>query len=203
MNVVTIEGVEYVLKSDVQTIITDRVKNISTKASQHEEHAQKLQSQLDELQGKLGTVDVMSEKMKELEAQLNEANSRYDRHVSMADMGITDPDVRDLVEWQYSKSTKGTENPQSMVDWLKGLQADPTNAPVTIRHHLQLQTASTEQVQDTAAPQQQISTPPQPTAQPPKTNTGAQPAPSDTGDIYTRAVQDPVWYKENRHLFIK
>ena len=64
---------------------------LSARAVQAEETAQALQTELDNQTGKLGSLDTLQSKIEELQSQLTDANSRYDRHNAMAKMDLQIP----------------------------------------------------------------------------------------------------------------
>lgn len=201
-----IEGVEYVAKADIEAAVQARISKLSARAVQAEETAQALQTELDTQSGKLGSLDTLQSKIEDLQAQLTDANSRYDRHNAMAQNGFTDPELRDAVEWAYNKAMQGAEKPMALADWLASIKADPTNAPLVLRPHLQTTPPpvdpSTPSATPDAQPVAQTDTPAldvAPALLPPKTNMGAQPAPTQQGDILKQlATADLETYRANR-----
>jgi peptidoglycan hydrolase CwlO-like protein len=104
MRIKEIEGVEYVAKSDMEAAVKDRISKLSARAVQAEEMATALQTELDNQSGRLGSLDTLQAKITELETQLTDANTRYDRHNAMAQNGFTDFELREAVEWAYNKA---------------------------------------------------------------------------------------------------
>ena len=207
MRIKEIEGVEYVAKSDLEAAFKDRISKLSARAVQAEETAQALQTELDNTTGRLGSLDTLQAKIDELQGQLTDANTRYDRHNAMAQNGFTDPEIREAVEWAYNKAMQGTETPTPLADWLAGIKSDPSTAPVILRPHLQTTPQvepSTPQVDTTATPNADVANngamveDVAPALLPPKTNMGAQPAPTQAGDILKHAAQDIEFYRANR-----
>lgn len=206
MNTINHEGQEYVLKADIENAFKDRIQKLSSRAIAAEEAAATIQEQLDNQSGELSKIQKLSSRVQELESELESANSRYSRHSAMSELGITDPEVRELVEWQYEKATKGDDKAPSLNDWLSSMKEDPSKAPVTLRPHLQSNTTAaapeqvTEQVteQATTAPE-----PDQPALIAPKTNTGTAPAPVQSTDILKRGAEDFEFYKANRDAIRK
>lgn len=201
-----IEGVEYVAKADIEAAVQARISKLSARAVQAEETAQALQTELDNQTGKLGSLDTLQSKIEDLQAQLTDANTRYDRHNAMAQNGFTDPDLRDAVEWAYNKAMQGNEAPTPLADWLASIKADPSNAPLILRPHLQTNPQPVDPSTPTATPDADpTSTTPDPVLDvapallPPKTNMGAQPAPTQQGDILKQlATADLETYRANR-----
>ena len=209
MKTVTHEGLEYVLKSDLEQAFQSRIQKLSSRAIQAEEQAKAYQEQLDSQAGELQKIQTLGSRVQELEGELSTANTRYQRQVLMADQGFQDPEIRELVEWQYSKATKGQENPVSMSEWLQAIKADPSQAPVTLRPHLQIESApseaSAEAVQENGMePQAPVQTQMDPPAMlPPKTNTGTVQAPVQSTDLLKRASEDLDFYRANREAVRK
>ena len=121
----------------------------------------------------------------------------------MADLGIVDADVRELVEWQYEKATKGDAKAPALNEWLAAMKADPSKAPVTLRHHLTTETAAAPTATDAepVAPAEPVAE--QPALIAPKTNTGTSPAPVQSTNILNRGADDFEFYKANRDAIRK
>lgn len=205
MRIKEIEGVEYVAKSDLEAAFKDRISKLSARAVQAEEQAQALQTELDNTTGRLGSLDTLQAKIEDLQTQLTDANTRYDRHNAMAQNGFTDPEIREAVEWAYNKAMQGNETPTPLADWLAGIKSDPSTAPVILRPHLQTTPPPVDSSTPTATPDADpVSQTPDPALDvapallPPKTNMGAQPAPTQAGDILKHAAQDIEFYRANR-----
>lgn len=214
MRIKEIEGIEYVAKTDIEAAFKDRISKLSARALQAEETATALQTELDNTTGRLGSLDTLNSKIQELQTQLTDANTRYDRHNAMAQNGFTDPEIREAVEWAYNKAMQGTEKPTPLGDWLASIKADPTLAPLVLRPHLISQQIPQQIPQHSTQPQMVESSPTAPTNAdaskpapaldvapallPPKTNTGAQPAPTQAGDILKHAANDIEFYRANR-----
>ena len=208
MKTIEHEGQTFVLKADIENAFKDRIQKLSARAIQAEEAAKAIQEQMDNQSGELEKIQKLSTRVQELEGELENANSRYSRHTAMSELGITDPEVRELVEWQYERATKGDDKAPSLNDWLQSIKEDPSKAPVTLRPHLESQQPTTaaeqvtEQVTEQAAPQvtPQVE---QPALIAPKTNTGAAPAPVQSTDILKRGAEDFEFYKANRDAIRK
>ena len=211
MRIKEIEGVEYVAKSDMEAAVKDRISKLSARAVQAEEAAQALQTELDNQTGKLGSLDTLQSKIEDLQAQLTDANTRYDCHNAMAQNGFTDPELRDAVEWAYNKAMQGNDQPTPLADWLASIKADPSNAPLVLRPHLQTSPPPVDPSTPTATPDADpVAQTPDPVLDvapallPPKTNMGAQPTPTQQGDILKQlATADLETYRANRSAAIK
>jgi len=197
MKTINHEGQDYVLKSDIENAFKDRIQKLSARAITAEEQAKAFQDQLDNQSGELEKITKLSSRVQELEGELDNANNRYSRHTAMADLGIVDSEVRELVEWQYEKATKGDDKAPGLNEWLAAMKEDPTKAPITLRHHLTAKepSAAAEQVTEQVTEQVQ---PDQPVLIAPKTNTGATVAPVQSSDMLKRGADDFEFYKANR-----
>jgi multidrug resistance efflux pump len=196
MKTITHEGVEYVLKADIESAFKDRISKLSARAIQAEEQAKALQEQMDNQSGELEKISKLQEKVSTLEQSLQDAESKYSRVSMLSEQGFTDPELREAVEWAYQRS----KTEATLEDWIKGIKEKPEEAPLVLRPHLQAKKApevSTESAE--ASPMVTEAAPAQdaPTLLPPKTNTGAKPAPVQSGDILSR-ISDPEFYRANR-----
>lgn len=207
MKTLTHEGLEYVLKSDMEQAIQSRIQKLSSRAIQAEELVQQYQEQLDNQSGELSKIEKLGARIQELEGELETANSRYTTQVLLADQGFQDPEIRELVEWQYNKATKGQDKAPSMAEWLKSMKEDPTTAPVALRPHLKVEAAPAEA---SGEPSQAMPQATQATIQeeppailPPKTNTGTVQAPVQSTDLLKRASEDLDFYRANREAVRK
>ena len=205
MNTINHEGQEYVLKADIENAFKDRIQKLSARAIQAEEQTKAFQDQLDNQSGELDKITKLSSRVQELEGELDNANNRYSRHTAMADLGIVDSEVRELVEWQYEKATKGDDKAPGLNEWLAAMKEDPTKAPITLRHHLTAKepSAATEQVTDQVTEQVTPQIGDQPVLIAPKTNTGATVAPVQSSDMLKRGLDDFDFYKANREAIRK
>lgn len=202
MKTIEHEGQTFVLKADLENAFKDRIQKLSARAIQAEEAAKTLTDQLDNQSGELEKIKKLSTRVQELEGELDNANSRYSRHTAMADLGIVDAEVRELVEWQYEKATKGDDKAPALNEWLANMKKDPSTAPITLRPHLQPTAPATEQVTGQVTPQDTPQDTPQEIEKPaliaPKTNTGTAPAPVQSSDLLKRGMDDFDFYKANR-----
>lgn len=201
MKTIEHEGQTYVLKTDMESAFKDRIQKLSARALQAEESAKTLQEQLDNQSGKLETIETLNTQIKELGEQLKKSESKYSRHLAIAEMGFQDEDMRDMIEWSYEKATRGIEEAPSLMDWLGEIKKDPSKAPKSLAPHLQ---TSTEPTQETT---QEVSSPAPPeelpAILPPKTNKGAQNAPVKSTDLLKRGAEDFDFYRANRESIRK
>ena len=101
---ITHEGKEYILKSEVDNIVTTRISKISenrrTTQAELDSLTQKYQSMEEQIKG----VNALHSQIATLQDELSTSNQRYSRHSAIATHGITNPKVRDLVEWGLHRS---------------------------------------------------------------------------------------------------
>jgi len=203
MKTINHEGVEYVLKADIEAAFKDRISKLSARAIQAEEAAKALQDTLDNQSGELTKISTLQEKVSTLEQSLQEAESKYSRVSMLSDMGFTDPDLRDAVEWAYSRAN----SEDSLEDWIKGIKENPAEAPMVLRPHLQANAtpeAAAESTQSAESePVAQAEPAESPSLLPPRTNTGAKPAPVQSGDILSRVGSGDLDFYEQNHDAIK
>lgn len=206
MKTINHEGVEYVLKSDIEAAFKDRISKLSARAIQAEEAAKALQDTLDNQAGELTKISSLQEKVTTLEQSLQDAESKYTRVSMLSELGFTDPDLREAVEWSYSRSNSEA----SLEEWIKGIKENPAEAPLVLRPHLQSKQApEASSTTAEAAPSVEASSAPMqaeaiehPSLLPPRTNTGAKPAPVQSADLYSR-VGDSDFYRANRDMIMK
>jgi hypothetical protein len=188
----------------MESAIQSRIQKIAQKAAQAEERATELQSRLDEASAKTGSIDALAAQLEQAQNQLSQANSRYERHSTIAKYGLTDKDMLDAVEWQYDRAMNGRAKKDlvSLGDWLEQCVNAPQEAPALLRPHLQ---AIAQPAQADAAQLQQLGEQmqhAQPAAQamptPPAMNTNAQSAPVRVDDVLSRGLTDFDFYKQNR-----
>ncbi len=189
-----IDGVEYIAKEHVDGLIQDKISKYAKRTREAETQIEEMNQRLVEAGEKLKTVDNLTEQIYGLKEELQNANTKYERHAAIAEMGIQDPDVRDALEWQYQRSN----SEQSFGDWMKGLKENPENAPSFLRQHFQ--TSESPKMENNAVEKvETIKETPQP-KQAPKTNQKTvQSNNTETHkDILSRGLNDPSFYKANR-----
>lgn len=203
MQTIEHDGKTYVLKSDMESAISQRLQKMSARAAEAEAQATALQETIDTMQGKLSTIDTLQQQIEQYKAEVETANGKFSRYQAVSKYGLTDPDQLELVEWQYNRSMNSLAK-KDRVDlgtWLEGLVSDPSNAPIALRPHLQsLQTAAAQPEAQPASQVQAQTIAPEPALQPPRMNTGALTnAPAPTSDsIIDRGLKDLDFYREHR-----
>ena len=173
------DGEVYVLKTDMEQAIKERISKVSARAQQAEEQVRTLQSDLDAAKQSAGTSDVLAQQIEEYREQLQQANSRFDRYKAISKHGLVDDDMIEAIEWSYEKAQSKLEkkNRQSLTDWLESAVSNPE-----------------------AAPTEQASSPSM--AQAPNVNAGAKP-PQDSPDIIARGLSDSDFYQNNRDAIMQ
>lgn len=203
MKTIEHEGTKYVLKSDVEGIIKERLAKMASRASEAEALNKELQGQVEALSGAQSTVDLLTQQLDERTAELAKAEQRYQRHTAISQHGLTDPDIIELIEWQYTKATAGDDKAPALEEWMTNMMSDISTAPLALRPHLSaLQTTpegtateTPEGSTETAPATSQTATP---RATPPAVNQAVERAPVLTGDQYDRALRDPELYAQLR-----
>lgn len=203
------DGNIYVLKSDMESAIKERLAKVSARAQQAEEQVRTLQSDLDTAQQSAGTSDVLAQQLEEYREQLQQANSRFDRYKAISKHGLIDDDMIEAIEWSYEKSQSKVSKKERMTlnDWLANAVSNPDNAPTILRPHLmQLQQQANneqpnnEQMNSEQSTQQITEQITQQAA--PNVNKGAMP-PVDSPDIIQRGLNDSDFYQSNRDAIMK
>jgi hypothetical protein len=211
MKTITHEGKEYILKSEVDGIIQSRLSKITESKRQSEQRVTDLESQITNMTSSMKGVDALNSRVQELESALKSSNDKYTRHNAITQAGITNPQVRDLVEWQYNKTMESLAKKDRvpLSDWLSGMK-ESGQVPLLLEPYLnnanvQTPTPSPSLPQaDTHAQMASIAQPAQPPGQPaqpsqPTTNAGVQPTTdSNTSQSMMQRAVDFDYYMANR-----
>ena len=203
------EGRTYVLKSEMESIIKERIGKVASRATTAEKALEEAQSRLSKAEKAMSSVDILNQQLAEMQTRLKSSEQRFERYQSISKHGLTDPDLVEAIEWSFERAQKGKSDKerQTLSDWLDQQVENPESAPITIRPHLQalkmIGEDNAETGQDlpeasTAAQLQSLgeSLEPQQAAAP-RTNVGAIPAPDSPGFL-DRALKDPEFYAANR-----
>ncbi len=203
MKTINHDGEEYVLKSEIESAFKERISKLSSRAIQAEEAANQLQEQIDNQSGELQKISKLQEHISTLESSLQDAESRFSRVSMLSELGFTDPEIREAVEWSYERAMKGQEERVPMGDWIKGIKDNPEAAPAILKPHLQSKAApeASPEASPEAAPVVAQAAPEAPLL-PPKTNTAAKPAPVQSGNIIERGLTDLQFYEQNREAIV-
>ena len=196
------EGNVYVLKTDMEAAIKERISKVTSRAQEAEGQVRTLTAELDDAKKSAGISDTLNQQLEEYREKLDKANSRYDRYKAISKHGLVDEDMVEAIEWAYENSMSkiGKKEQVPLTDWLDKAVQDPSTAPAVLRPHLE--TLQAEQPVQVEQPTEQVTeqVTERPTA--PIVNTGAQ-APVDGPSILQKAAQDPDFYQANREAIQK
>ena len=200
MKTIEHEGQTFILKSDMEEIIKDRVSKVATRANEAETQLKELQGKLTEAEKRTSSADILASRVEELQSQLDSSKSRFERYQAISKHGLVDEDMVEAVEWSYERSQKDLSKKDRVPlgEWLDQQISNPESAHALLRPHLQQLNQSTPE-QGEAAPEQEA--PIQeaaPIPQPPPVNNGAVRAPNQHGDIIQLGLKDPEFYAQNR-----
>lgn len=205
-----IDGVEYILKTDVDEIVSSRISKYAEKVREYESRIDSYQSELDAAKSSAGLVEKLNGQIDTLQSELSTARSQYERHSTIGQYGITDPNIRDAIEWSFEREMKGRpkKDQTSLGDWLSTIKENPETAPAVLRPFFNPSVSETQPEQPPAAVEQQNPAGVQPlpsslqnqpsTAVPPTSNAGVKTIGSvPPSDLLSRA-SDPEFYTKNR-----
>lgn len=201
-----IDGVEYILKTDVDEIVSSRISKYAEKVREYESRIDSYQSELDAAKSSVGLVDKLNNQIDTLQTELTTARSQYERHSTIGQYGITDPNIRDAIEWSFDREMKGRpkKDQVKLSEWLSTIKENPESAPAVLRPFFNptVQETQTEQPnpadveQPNPAPVQHQQSPQM--TQPPTSNAGVKTMGSvPPSDLLSRA-SDPEFYTKNR-----
>lgn len=203
------EGRTYVLKSEMESIIKERIGKVASRATTAEKALEEAQSRLAKAEKAMSSVDILNQQLADMQTKLQSSEQRFERYQSISKHGLTDPDLVEAIEWSFERAQKGKSDKerQTLSDWLDEQVDNPDSAPITIRPHLQALKMIGEDNAETAADLPDASTAAQlqslgeplesQQAAAPRTNVGAIPAPDSPGFL-DRALKDPEFYAANR-----
>ena len=137
MDIKNFDGKEWVLKSDLETIIKNRIANSQAKIQEAENNNLKLMSELKKAQELSGIADQWRKQAEQMEQSLQKAEQKFNRFQAIASNGFTDPELVAATEWAYDRAMQGKDQKIPLSDWLSGLKAEPEKAPLILRPHLQ------------------------------------------------------------------
>lgn len=211
MNEIEHEGKTYILKSQVESIIKERVSKVAQRANDYESQLSELQKDLEKANKSSASIDVLKSKIDELQGKYDKANQRYDRYTAISGYGLTDPELVEAIEWAYDRAMSKQEKPVELKEWLKGAFENPESAPIMLRPHIQAARASINleeeiesspnhereqlaELNDTSATNTPIA---------PRTNSGAISLPDKQTSLSNRVYDDPELYEANREQLKK
>ena len=206
MNEIEHEGKMYILKSQVESIVKERVSKVAQRASEYESHVERLEKDLAKAQKANATVDILRGQVEELQSKYDKANQRFDRYTSISAYGLTDPEMIEGIEWAYDRAMAKSDKKIELGDWLKNAFENPDQAPYMLRPHIEQARSNMQldqevednpnieraQLQDFAIEE------PQNTPVAPKTNQGAVSLPDRQTSLSNRVYDDIELYEANR-----
>ena len=188
------DGKIYIAQERVEDIISERLKKYANKSAGYEEQITKLQQSLDDATTGIQDVNLLREKINQLETNLTKANSKYERHTAINKHGISSSEVMELLEWQYEKTmnSRPKKDREVLGTWLDGIMQDPTKAPISIRPHLPQREIANEE------PSETMNSELEETTEPPQINlnSGALKTPTKTPMI--NQIGNLDYYRQNR-----
>lgn len=205
MNEIEHDGQKYILKSDIENIIKERISKVASRANAAESKLGELETQLESNKKSLTSVDLLNTQLTELKSKLEKSETRFERYQSISKHGLTDPEIAEAVEAQYDRaqSKLGKKDKMPLSEWLDGHVANPTEAPKILG--LLLQTVTSAQ----PAPAEAAETPQAAEAAPanlhqqnnyqtaPRANANSVPPPQKS-ENYDHALKDGKLYREYR-----
>jgi hypothetical protein len=205
------EGRTFVLKTEMENIIKERIGKVANRATTAETALEEAQQRLNKAEKAMSSVDILNQQLSDMSTKLNHSEQRYNRYQSISKHGLTDPDLVEAIEWSYERAQKNVAEKEKVTlsEWLDLQVQNPEKAPITIRPHLQAlsmldDSAETQQQQQTANTDavqlQTLGESLAPTA--PRANVGAIPAPDSPGFL-DRALKDPEFYAANREKVVQ
>jgi len=193
--IITYEGEEYILKSEVENIVTSRISKISESKRTALSQNESLKEELEKVKQQAQNIDGLHNQISILREQLTDSQSKYSRHSAIASHGITNPEVRDLFEYQYNKTMENLNKKDrvTMGEWLDGLKGEGAQIPHILQPFL---TTSNNEIQ----PEQQAQNLNVSAAPIPNSNYGVQSTSdkNNSRDVIQKGTTDFEYYQKNR-----
>ena len=199
MEVKEIDGTEYLPKAHVDKLVRERIAKVSERARAAEARVKEMEPQLVAATDSTARLEAMASQLEALQAELSVSKQRYATHSAITSAGFTDPDVRDMVEWSYSRAMEGRpkKDRQALGEWLDSVKADPSTAPTALRPHL-VQPSAEQPAFGAAATEAATAAAVQASTAPPS-NASVSAAPEMGGrDLIEQGMRDPEFYSANR-----
>jgi hypothetical protein len=203
MKTITHENEIYVLKTDMESAIKDRISKVTAKATAAETTVQELKARLEEASGKTANTEALSRTIDELKGQLATQENRFGRYKAISKYGLgSDQDLVDAIEWTYDKKMSDVSEADrpELGAWLESHLKDPSQAPSILRPHLTKIASNQNWTSEVSQAKANSNNPPQqaaPMAQPPNVNQGAINPPNQM-NLIKQGIQDPDFYRANR-----
>ncbi len=198
---ITHEGKEYILKSEVDNIVTTRISKISENRRTTQAELDALRQKYESMEEQIKGVNALHSQIATLQDELSTSNQRYSRHSAIATHGITNPKVRDLVEWEYKNAmeTRNKKDRQTMGEWLDGFKSEDAKIPLLLQPYIK-NNASPQPDPTTHTPTTQEQLQSLNTRPSPQTNAHVQNTSdvSTSADMLSKGAQDFDYYMKNR-----
>ena len=199
MQVKEFEGVEYIEKTQVDELIRSRLAKMSERARTAEGQIEDLKTQVEKSAGSAGQLEAMATQLEALQAELKQSHAKYQTHATITASGFTDPNIRDMIEWSYSRTmqSRSKKDRCGLGEWLETIKSDPSVAPSELRPFVEPATsAAVNGTPAVVAPTTTTTTAPPPSG-------GAVVAPPDMSgrDLMDEALRDPaIWAAKNEEI---
>ena len=194
MEVKEFDGTGYLPKAAVDKLVRERIAKVSERARAAESRVKEMEPQLAAATDSTARLEAMASQLEALQAELSVSKQRYATHSAITSAGFTDPDVRDMVEWSYSRAMEGRpkKDRQALGEWRETVKADPSTAPTALRPHLAQPSAEQPPATEAAAEHVQASTAP-------PSNASVSAAPEMGGrDLIVHVMRDPSFFQAIR-----
>ncbi len=205
MSEITHEGKIYILKSQVENIVKERVSRVASKAKEAENRANQLETSLSDIQDRAASIDILSAQIEEYKTKLNVSETRFNRYQAVSRYGITEPEIIEAIEYSYEKSMKGKSDGEkvSLDQWISNHLQTPEKAPILLRPHLigvvkgkqPEQPTDSKEEQDIQQPEQQQVSENRPVY---TSHNKSVVKPPENQNIIQRGIKDSDFYRQNR-----
>jgi len=100
------EGRTYVLKSEMESIIKERIGKVASRATAAERSLEEAQSRLAKAEKAMSSVDILNQQLSDMQTKLKGSEQRFERYQSISKHGLTDPDLVEAIEWSFERAQK-------------------------------------------------------------------------------------------------
>ena len=203
-NEITHEGKTYILKSQVEGIVKERISKIASRASEAERRANELETSLSDIQSRAASIDIISAQLEEYKGRLQASENKFNRYKSVSRYGITEPDIIEAIEYSYEKSmkSKSKKDKVSLDDWISNHIQAPEQAPILLRPPL-LQVSRERAVQsEEQAPDQSAATPSSLQSPPLVSHNQNIVKAPEQQNIIQQGIKNGDYYKQNREAIM-
>lgn len=200
------DGHVYVLKTDMENLIKDRISKVAMKAREYETLLNEANDKITTLSKDTANVDILTGKIQDLETKLSKSSNQFDRYKAISKHGLVDDDIIEAIEWAYERTMNKTDN-KDRVDlgkWLQSQIDDIDNSHPLLKPHLHKAPADNQDLTPsndlTDTLQSKEQTTPK-TVEIPRVNTGAK-KPPESRNIIDQGLNDPKFYEQNREAIL-